>query len=175
LLVIAGACLASLAVVASGWGGATAAQGFKACTDTPGYLYVPMTGARACAAGTAVSWTGEIPAVAQGAKSLTKDAIVEVHNDHTFGEPVKDPGGYTRTKRYVAKCPLDYVAVGGAFDIPWSSVYDIDIVTSRPRILQGASAWEVRAVHEERTNKAPGHIVNVSAICIARTAIFAGG
>jgi hypothetical protein len=172
LLLIAGAIVASLAFVASGLGGPTAAHGFKACKDSRGYLFVP---ASACRAGSEVVWDGEIPAVAIGAKSLTKDAIVQVHSDHTFGETVKDGGGWKRTKRYVAKCPLEYVAVAGSFNVEWDYVYDVDIVASRSRAFQGASAWEVLAVKEGASTSAPQAIVNVVATCIARTAIFPGG
>jgi hypothetical protein len=173
LLLAAGATIASLGFVASGWGGAAAARGFTACTDGRGYLYVRSTGT--CPPGAAVSWTGEIPAVAQGAKSLTKSAVVQVNSFQTVGVAIKDPDGKTRTKSYVAKCPLEYVAVGGAFDIPWARIYDVDIATSRPRMLQGVSAWEVLVADDARTNRAPIWSVNVSAICIARTAIFPSG
>ena len=119
-------------------------------------------------------WDGEIPAVAVGAKSLTKDAIVFAHNDHSYGDTVKDNGGWSRTKRYVAKCPLDYVAVAGSFNVEWLSVFDVDIVASRSRTFQGASAWEVLAVKEGASTTPPHANVTVVATCIARTAIFRG-
>jgi len=173
LLLFAGAVLASLAFIATGWAGPSAARGFTACKDSRGYLYVPST--RACPVGGQVVWDGEIPAVALGARSLTKGAIVEAHSDHSFGNTVKDGGGWTRTKRYVAKCPLEYVAVAGSFDVEWPYVYDVDVVASRARTFQGASAWEVLAVNEGASTTAPKAVVNVVATCIARTAIFPSG
>jgi len=173
LLLAAGATIASLGFVASSWGGPSAARGFTACTDGRGYLFVPTSGA--CAPGAAVSWTGDIPAVAQGAKSLTNNAIVQAQNSYTLGETFKDGGGWKRTKRYFAKCPLDYVAVGGAFNLDWPDVYGVDIVASRPWPYQGASAWRVDAVTEAAGNTPPKTYVHVTAICIARTAIFPGG
>jgi hypothetical protein len=172
IALLAGAALASLAFAAVGQGGPTAARGFTACKDSRGYLYVPS---RACTGGSEVVWNGEIPAVALGAKSLTKDAIVTTAGSGGFGETVKDIGGWKRTKRYVAKCPLDYVAVGGAFEVDWSYVYGVDIVSSRPRVYQGASAWQVLAVTEGPTNSAPQAEISVQAVCIQRTAIFPSG
>jgi hypothetical protein len=173
LLLVAGATAASLAFVASGWGGATATRGFTACKDARGYLYVPTGGT--CPSGAEVSWTGEIPAVAAGAKSLTKDAVVETFSPHTFGDTIKDTGGWKRTKRYIAKCPLEYVAIAGTFDVDWPYVYEVNIVSSRSRTFQGVSAWQVLAVTAAPTNTAPKAIVTVKAICIARTAIFPSG
>jgi len=167
------AVVVSLAFAASSWGGASAVRGFTACKDSRGYFYIP-TG-RACPVGGEIVWNGEIPAVALGAKSLTKEAIVTAGSSHGFGETIKDNGGWKRTKRYVAKCPLDYVAVGGAYDVDWPYVFDVDVVSSRPRLYQGASAWQVLVVAENATNTAPKAGVSVQAVCIQRTAIFPSG
>jgi hypothetical protein len=173
MFLVAGTAVASLALVATGWGGSTASRGFSTCRDDRGYLYIPGRGT--CPPGSEVVWNGEIPAVAEGAKSLTKDALVHVQQHHSHGTTVKDAGGWSRTTRYVAKCPLEHVAVAGAYSVDWPYVYDVNVVTSRPRVLQGSSAWEVLAVTAAPTNKPPKAVVHVDAVCLRRTAIFPSG
>lgn len=175
----AGAALVACGLVlgvAGVWAAGSLAQAeITACIDANGYFF-RAAGGRPCP-GESLTWNQQGPMGpqgpagqqgAQGPPGSGANVKLSVVQAKVFpvDKAMQDGLGYTRYRRWMAFCPLGYLAVGPVFNFPATDLWKLRIVKSMP--TTGGKGWQLWVVHDTPKNTAPSEKLSpgLSVMCV---------